>query len=168
MSNDSRSRGRRPGGSSAGGPAPRATTRAGPAGGLPLILEQAFDSDSLYALRAAVAAHAAQAGVPQTQVYDLVVAVHELATNAIRHGAGHGWLRVWEHGGVLHCQVSDDGAARADGAASGAGTAAADSWPAEHGHGLWLIRQVADQTSLRTGPGGTVATVSFILPGSPA
>lgn len=168
MSNDSGSRGQRPGGSPLGGPVQQATTRAGPAGRVPLILDQAFDSDSLYALRAAVAAHAAQASVPQARVHDLVVAVHELATNAVRHGAGHGSLRVWAHDGVMHCQVSDDGAARADGAASGAETAAADSWPAEHGHGLWLIRQVADQTSLRTGPGGTVATVSFILPGSPA
>jgi hypothetical protein len=40
-------------------------------------------------------------------------------------------------------------------------------WPAEHGHGLWLIRQEADQTSLHSCPGGTVATVSFTLPGRP-
>ena len=33
----------------------------------------------------------------------------------------------------------------------------------EYGHGLWLIRQVADQASVRSGPGGTVAVVSFAL-----
>jgi len=36
-------------------------------------------------------------------------------------------------------------------------------WTREFGHGLWLIRQVADQASVRSGPGGTVAVVSFAL-----
>jgi Histidine kinase-like ATPase domain len=51
------------------------------------ILDQAFDADSLYALRAAVAAHATQAGLTPGRAGDLVIAVHELAANAIRHGA---------------------------------------------------------------------------------
>src|SRR5580704_16283973 len=51
-----------------------------------LILDQAFDEDSLYALRAAVAAHATQAGLAPGRADDLVIAVHELAANAVRHG----------------------------------------------------------------------------------
>ena len=54
------------------------------------ILDQAFDAGSLYALRAAVAAHATQAGLAPGRADDLVIAVHELAANAVRHGAGHG------------------------------------------------------------------------------
>jgi hypothetical protein len=62
-----------------------------PPGAGTALLEQAFDRDSLYALRSAVAAHAAEAGLPRQRVYDVVVAdVHELAANAVRHGAGHG------------------------------------------------------------------------------
>ena len=53
-------------------------------------LDQAFDSDSLYALRAAVAAHGSQAGLSDGRTRDLVLAVHELAANAVRHGAGQG------------------------------------------------------------------------------
>jgi anti-sigma regulatory factor (Ser/Thr protein kinase) len=188
-----------PGRSSAAGEA-AASAAAVPRADGSLILEQPFGSDSLYALRAAVAAHAARAGVPAGQVPDLVIAVHELATNAIRHGAGHGRLRVWAGGGALHCQVSDDGTVPAaeavaaapatsaadpgmspadpapsvaepssapGGAQTGIGTGAAAWWPAEHGHGLWLIRQVADQTTVHSGPAGTVATVSFMLPGRP-
>src|ERR1700727_3014048 len=92
------------------------------------ILDQAFDADSLYALRAAVAAHATQAGLPPGRADDLVIAVHELAANAVRHGAGHGRLRVWRAGHTLRCQISDDGLRPAaedgqarsdDGAASG-------------------------------------------------
>ena len=72
------------------------------------ILDQPFDADSLYALRAAVAAHATQAGLAQGRAEDLVIAVHELAANAVRHGAGHGRLRVWKSDQALLCEVSDD------------------------------------------------------------
>ncbi len=133
------------------------------------ILDQAFDADSLYALRAAVAAHATQAGLAQGRAEDLVIAVHELAANAVRHGAGHGRLRVWKSGQALRCEVSDDGLpqppAITDGtpAATTDGTPAAAPWRAEPGHGLSLVRQVADQASLRSGPSGTLATISFAL-----
>jgi anti-sigma regulatory factor (Ser/Thr protein kinase) len=122
------------------------------------VLDQAFDSDSLYALRAAVAAHAAEAGLPRQQIYDVVVAAHELAANAVRHGAGHGRLRLWADGRSLRCQVSDDGPAGSS--ANGQGTA---GWHREHGHGLWIIDQVADQVSLERDPDGTKITVTFIL-----
>ncbi len=100
---------------------------ARPGAGSPPILEQAFDAGSLYALRAAAGAHAARAGLPQARVHDLVVAVHELAANSVRHGAGQGRLRIWADGSALYCQVTDgqvtaDGAARAaDGPGSPAG-----------------------------------------------
>ena len=122
------------------------------------VLDQAFDRDSLYALRAAVAAHAAEAGLPRQQVYDVVAAAHELAANAIRHGAGHGRLRLWADDGSLHCQVSDDGPADKD-----ATRPDAPAWPREHGHGLWLVDQVADQVNLDRDPGGTTATVTFTI-----
>jgi anti-anti-sigma factor len=128
------------------------------------VLDQAFDNDSLYALREAVAAHALQAGLAEGRVGDLVLAVHELASNAIRHGAGRGRLRIWDTGGMLRCEVADDGAAQsaADDAGAGAGDAA--QWHIDPGHGLWLVRRVADETSVQAGPSGTVATVSFMLP----
>jgi anti-anti-sigma factor len=128
------------------------------------ILDQAFDADSLYALRAAVAAHATQAGLAQGRAEDLVIAVHELAANAVRHGAGHGRLRVWKSGRGLRCEVSDNGAhpAAGDGARPAAGDGAAP-WRIEPGHGLSLVRQVADQARLTSGPDGTLATISFAL-----
>src|SRR5580704_8412911 len=73
------------------------------------ILDQAFDAGSLYTLRAAVAAHATQAGLPPGRADDLVIAVHELAANAVRHGAGHGRLRIWRSDQNLLCEISDDG-----------------------------------------------------------
>jgi anti-sigma regulatory factor (Ser/Thr protein kinase) len=132
-----------------------------PAG--PALLEQAFDSGSLYALRAAVAAHTAAAGLTRPRVYDVVLAAHELAANAIRHGAGHGRLRLRADGTFLYCQVSDNGPAR-PGDQPSTGAAA---WPREHGHGLWLAGEVADQLSIDHGPAGTTATAAFTLASPP-
>src|SRR5271169_587692 len=131
-------------------PAPLAATDAP-------ILDQAFDADSLYVLRAAVAAHGAQAGLPPGRTDDLVIAVHELAANAVRHGAGHGRLRVWRADHALLCEISDDGtplAADADQRPSGKSGESGETrnpaapWRTEPGHGLSLVRQVADQASL--------------------
>ena len=69
-----------------------------------------FAADSLYALRAAVEAHASAAGMREGRSVDLVISIHELAANAVRHGAGTGRLQMWNRDGALHCQVSDDGA----------------------------------------------------------
>jgi anti-anti-sigma factor len=134
-----------------------------PGAAAPPLLEQAFDVDSLYALRSAVAAHASQAGLPQGRVGDLVVAVHELAANAVRHGAGHGRLRVWKDGQALHCLVADDGLPHSAGADGGTENQSQDAalWRTDSGHGLWLVRQLADQLGLSSGPHGTTATVTF-------
>ena len=158
--------------------------RAAPASAQALLLDQEFDSGTLYALRAAVQAHAGQAGLPEDRVGEVVLAIHELAANAIAHGAGHGRLRMWERAGALSCEIVDAGpvgagrptgpspgrAGRPTGPSpGGAGrptgpSEAADPWPAADGHGLWLVRQVADQLDLRSGPRGTQAVVTFALP----
>jgi len=129
-----------------------------------LALDQAFDSGTLYALRAAVQAHASQAGLPESRTDDLVIAVHELAANAVRHGAGAGRLRMWERDGALHCQVDDSGAPASGG--DGPGANVADRWPFLQGHGLWLVRLVADQISVFSGPGGTRAAIVLSLSGN--
>src|ERR1700759_5739791 len=72
-------------------------------------LDQAFDSDSLYSLRAAVAAHGSQAGLSDGRTRDLVLAVHELAANAVRHGAGQRRLRLWAADDAVRCEVTDQG-----------------------------------------------------------
>jgi anti-anti-sigma factor len=106
-----------------------------------------------------VAAHATQAGLAPGRSDDLVIAVHELAANAVRHGAGHGRLRVWKSDRSLLCEISDDGIPQPT------GTGDAAEWRTEPGHGLSLVRQVADQASLHSGPCGTLATISFALDG---
>jgi anti-sigma regulatory factor (Ser/Thr protein kinase) len=118
-------------------------------------LDQAFDGDSLYALRAAVAAHGSQAGLSEARTRDLVLAVHELAANAVRHGAGQGRLRLWAARDAVRCEVTDEGT---PGEADGAD---AVRWQAEPGHGLWLVHRIADSASVQSGASGTVAAVIF-------
>jgi anti-sigma regulatory factor (Ser/Thr protein kinase) len=120
--------------------------------GEPPALDQAFDGDSLYALRAAVAAHGSQAGLSEGRTRDLVLAVHELAANAVRHGAGQGRLRLWAVQDAVRCEVIDEGTPD---------EADAARWQAEPGHGLWLVRQIADSASVQSGASGTVAAVIF-------
>src|SRR5580700_8543561 len=83
--------------------------RAMQAGAPAPVLDQEFDSGNLYALRAAVQAHVDQAGLSEDRASDVVLAVHELAANAIAHGAGHGRLRLWQVPGALCCEISDEG-----------------------------------------------------------
>ena len=132
--------------------APNQTGSAAARNGEPPALDQAFDGDSLYALRAAVAAHGSQAGLSDGRTRDLVLAVHELAANAVRHGAGQGRLRMWATAEGVRCEVTDEGA---DG--TGEEPAEAPVWRVEPGHGLWLVRRIADGASVRSDPSGTVA-----------
>ena len=132
----------------------------------PAVLDQRFDAGSLSALRASTQACAAQAGMPAERATDLVIALHELAANAVRHGAGSGRLRIWDHAGALYCRVDDDGSADGPPRPIGAGSASqnlADRWPREPGHGLWLARQVADQLTLHADSRGTNAVITFSL-----
>ena len=143
----------------------------------PYVLDQCFDASSLSALRTAAQACATQAGMPGERATNIVIALHELAANAVRHGAGSGRLRIWDHIGALYCRVDDDGPAatlsmgHGDAGADGAGSAGqnlADRWPREPGHGLWLARQVADQMTLRSDSRGTIAVITFAMPAIPA
>lgn len=127
--------------------------------GMRLVLEQVFDGDSLYALRSAVAAHAGQAGLPPGRAHDVVIAAHELAANAVRHGPGHGRLRLCQGSRLLRLEISDDGPGP-DG-----GVPEPDAW--RTGHGLWLVRQIASQINVQSGHAGTVATATFPLPHPP-
>jgi anti-sigma regulatory factor (Ser/Thr protein kinase) len=138
-------------------------------------LDEEFDAGTLHALRAKVLVHACRAGLSESRAMDVVLAVHELAANAIRHGAGVGRLRVWNLVRELCCQVDDGDPPRSEGPArhpAGSATSVADahaktlanSMSSAPGHGLWLARQVADRISMVSGPGGTRVIVAFNLP----
>jgi anti-sigma regulatory factor (Ser/Thr protein kinase) len=138
------------------------------------VLDQKFDTAALAALRQAVLGYATACGMPEDRAVDVMLAVHELAANAVRHGPGHGRLRIHVTDGTLHCEVSDPGpASRGDRVPDDAGGPASGApgavpWPVEQGHGLWLVRTAADHVRVTCGPHGSLITVVFTLPAAAA
>jgi anti-sigma regulatory factor (Ser/Thr protein kinase) len=128
-----------------------------------VALDQAFDVGTLPDLRKAVATAAVAAGLSEDRAADVMIAVHELAANAVRHGGGAGRARMRLVAGVLQCQVSDPGPGHSDGQARSGGAADAEPWPVQRGHGLWLVRNVADRINITSGPGGSRVTVVFAV-----
>ena len=68
-----------------------------------------FERATLAEVRRLVAEVSERAGLPPSRREDLVLAVNELATNSVRHGGGHGIVRVWRDEDALRCEVRDRG-----------------------------------------------------------
>jgi anti-sigma regulatory factor (Ser/Thr protein kinase) len=110
-----------------------------------VLHEHGFGFDDLADVRGAVETHARALGVSEHRAADLVLAVNELATNSIRHGGGHGTLRVWQEHGEMVCEVHDRGAIddpligrrRPDPNHPG-------------GAGLWMANQLCDLVQIRS------------------
>jgi anti-sigma regulatory factor (Ser/Thr protein kinase) len=124
-----------------------------------MALEESFDAGTLLDLRRAVLAEAVAAGLAGDRAGDVVLALHELAANAVCHGGGAGRLRMMIISGALHCQVSDAGT-------GGRGLDTASPWPLQPGHGLWLVAGIADQVNFVPGRAGSEVTVTFAVPGT--
>jgi len=121
---------------------------------------QAFDRDGLYAVRAAVSAHAVHLGAQPERVRHLVIIASELASNAVRHGGGRGRLRLWRGDSALRCEVSDDGPGIPDPAGAGRRQ---PSPLASSGRGLWVVRQLSETMSIECDPRGTRVTAEVPL-----
>jgi len=138
------------------------------------VLDREFDADALAGLREAVLGYATACGMPEDQAIDVMLAVHELAANTVHHGPGHGRLRIHVTASTLHCEVSDPGPPSRNGrvpdGAAGQAPGAPDAmpWPVEEGHGLWLVRTVADRVRVTSGPHGSLITAVFALPATAA
>jgi anti-sigma regulatory factor (Ser/Thr protein kinase) len=99
----------------------------------------AFQSWQLQEVRRAVRRVAEAAGFTDDRVDDVVLAVNEVATNAVEHGGPAAELHLWATAGGLVCEVHDGGtlADPLPGMAS--------PHPSEpRGRGLWIARQVCD------------------------
>ena len=129
-----------------------------------MTLEQPFEAGTLPQLRKAVRREAIAAGLAGERVDDVVIAVHELAANAVRHGGGSGRLRMFTVAGELHCQLSDAGQDTPGERAWNGVKAGPWQWLVLPGHGLSLVREVADDLSIKPDPGGSEVTITFALP----
>jgi anti-sigma regulatory factor (Ser/Thr protein kinase) len=110
-----------------------------------------FGVSDLSALRRLVAAVTTQMQFHGPQVDEMVLAVNELATNAIEHGAGGGVARVWDDGDRFWFEVVDSGQFVQPLAGRIPPAPARTS-----GRGLWIVNQVCDLVQVRSNPGGTI------------
>lgn len=102
---------------------------------------------NLYWLRAYVAEYAERFEMAEEETQRLLVAVTEVVTNAVRHGAPPIELRLWtEPPWQMVCEVRDAG-----------------HWRPAHGcglvpgrFGLWAVRLLCSIVQVRTGPGTIV------------
>ncbi|MET7469724.1 ATP-binding protein [Micromonospora sp. NPDC005686] len=137
-------------------PAPRTVVPIEPS----LLLATAFDQAQVTGLRHAVSSHAHGAGLSGQRLDDFVLAVNELITNAVRHGGGQGWLRLWQRGDDLVCEVADHGPGISERRLRDRDRPAPDT---AGGWGLWLARELSDSMEVDSGDAGTVVRITAAL-----
>jgi serine/threonine-protein kinase RsbW len=125
------------------------------------LLQQEFSAERVTSLRHTVRDRAEAAGPTGDELYDFVVAVHELVTNAVRHGGGHGLLLLRRDGDYLVCDVTDTGRGFPDGVPVNGGPPAADT---PGGRGILLAQQLTDALLITDTPAGVTASVTVCLP----
>ncbi|GAB2606883.1 anti-sigma factor RsbA family regulatory protein [Kribbella endophytica] len=111
---------------------------------------QEFGMGDLNAVRRRVNVAARSAGVKDDQIDDLELALHEICTNSVRFGGGHGTLSWWTADGHLVCDVADRG--RIDDLLVGRVLPPVDGLG---GRGVWLANQLCDLVQVRSGAKGT-------------
>jgi anti-sigma regulatory factor (Ser/Thr protein kinase) len=106
------------------------------------------------AARRFVAEQADRAGLEPDAIDSVMVAVNELATNAVRHGGGSAELAVWIQQDHLVCQLRDGGSLS---------DPLAGRLPvppeAPGGRGLLLVNQLCDLVRVHAGPTGTTIRI---------
>ncbi|HEY7431330.1 MAG TPA: sensor histidine kinase [Streptosporangiaceae bacterium] len=115
--------------------------------------------DQLGRVRDFAAHQARAAGLGAERAADLVLAVSELAANALGHAAGGGLVRAWCTAAELICQVDDPG--HIQDPLAGSRRRPPD---ASGGHGLWLVNKICDLVERRTGPSGTTTRLHMRRP----
>lgn len=120
------------------------TPRCGP------VVNRSFIGADLPVLRA-LAGAAADAWQPGDAAEDFVLAVSEIATNAVVHGGGSGVLTLHHDRDQLICRIADTGPGMAD------PTIGCTPPPpsATTGYGLWLARNFTSTLLISTSTAGT-------------
>ncbi len=98
-----------------------------------------FQAWQLRDLRRTVRAELVAAGFDDDHADDVVLAVNEVATNAVEHGGADAELHLWTDGHRVTCEVHDGGPLRDP----LPGLVAPHSGAAR-GRGLWIARQLCD------------------------
>jgi serine/threonine-protein kinase RsbW len=118
-----------------------------------------FTAADLPDVRRFTATCAARAGMSAEATDDFVIAVNEIATNAVRHGSPQASLKLWLSGEALLAEVRDNGRWPPDPV-----PAALPSRPSEHGGmGLEVARLVCDGMQINAGSAGTAVQLRMTV-----
>ena len=111
--------------------------------------ELTFRAADLPLVRRRTASWALRAGMPANAADDFVIAVNEIATNAVRHGSPEATLRLWADSRAGHAEIRDQGHWPG-------GSGIVPKRPAEQGGmGLEVARMVCDDLRVQTTRSGT-------------
>ncbi|MEU5305192.1 ATP-binding protein [Streptomyces noursei] len=131
------------------------------------LLQRRFTARLLPQLRLLVEECAAREGLNEPRRGEFVLAVDEIAGNAVEHAGGAGRLVLRRVGDELECRISDAGPGFSE-AVIPELLPGLDGAP--KGRGLWLARLVADRFAVAPGTGteteeaqGAVVTVAVRL-----
>jgi anti-sigma regulatory factor (Ser/Thr protein kinase) len=137
------------------------------------LLDIVFGWADFARLRRLVAGQCAAAGLTGTRLDDFVLAVHEIAANAIVHAGAGGRLILQRVANGLRCLVADTipkNALSCPAPRSGdlrelpAGPGEpGEPMGAECGRGLWLAATLADELSITSGPDSTIVSLYMRL-----
>ena len=120
-------------------------------------VDMSFDGQ-LSQVREFSASNAEAAGLDHAKTRDLVLAVSEVAANALGHAGGGGVVRSWRTKDEFVCQIEDVG--HITDPLAGRRKRPAD---AARGHGLWMVNRLCDLVERRSGRGGTVTRLHMRL-----
>ncbi|MET7460153.1 ATP-binding protein [Nonomuraea sp. NPDC005501] len=121
----------------------------GPPPGTP-IRNITFRLQDLPRVRELAESEARGAGMPEEAVGDFVIAVNEVATNAVTHGHVEARARMWADGDDVLVEVHDRGAWKPGPMPGSVG-----------GMGLWVARMLSSDLDLRVGAGGSTVIMRF-------
>ncbi len=142
-------------------PADYLKSHAGPLSPVPNLvgLDRGFAAAAeLRSARLQLGGYAASVGRGADLVDRIVVATHEVISNALRHGQSPCRIRAWQSGGVFRVRVDDHGPGDDIATAGYQRPATALS----RGMGLWVARQLADVIHIRASTAtGTAVELQF-------
>ncbi|MDQ3898892.1 MAG: ATP-binding protein, partial [Actinomycetota bacterium] len=136
------------------------TANATPAPAAPgdLDLDVHLDSaDGLAELRRCLRSWGATTELSDGDTDDIVIAVDEIATNALEHGQPPARVRGWSTADAVFVRVDDHGRTGIP-ATTGYVRPPTD---ARRGRGIWMARHLADVLTTHNGPTGTTVALRF-------
>ncbi|MFE6905591.1 ATP-binding protein [Streptomyces erythrochromogenes] len=128
-----------------------------------LLLETHFCAADLARVRIQVDLHTSRTTpLSEPRRAQFVLAVHEVMCNAVRHGGGEGTVRLFRSADGLCCRVDDKG----PGFDANAIPRVLPSVDAPGGHGLWLVRELADRMDVARCAVGASITFAMCFDGA--